>query len=427
MRIREALEKGEGAEVKLRGWVYRQRASKNIAFVVLRDASSTIQCVFKKDNVSEEDFEHASKVNMESSIEVKGTLKEDERAPEGYEVQASEINVVHDAERFPITEEQSTELLLDKRHLWVRSQEITNVMKIRASVIKAAREFFDDRGWFEIQPPLITSSACEGGTTLFEFDYFGDEAYLSQSGQMYAEAMIYSLEKVYCFAPSFRAEKSRTRRHLTEYWHLEPEAAWMNHEENMEVQEEMIAYICNKVAEEREKELKALDRDPEKLKNIETPFERITYTEALEKLNDNGFNLTWGEDFGTKEERFLTKDREQPLIIEKYPLEAKAFYMKTDPDNDKQVLCNDIIAPQGFGEIIGGSERESDNQILIERLKKEGAELDNYEWYLDLRKFGSVPHSGFGLGIERLIRWIADLDHIRDAIPFPRTPRRHSP
>lgn len=427
MRIKQALQAESGAQVELRGWVYRQRASKNVAFVVLRDVSGTIQCVFKQEEVSEADFEAASKVSMESSVKIRGTLVEDERAPTGYEVQADEIEVVGKAERFPITKEQSTEFLLDNRHLWNRSREITNILKVRSTVITSLRQFFDQRGWFEVQPPIITASACEGGTSLFEFDYFGDQAYLSQSGQMYAEALSFSLEKVYCFAPSFRAEKSRTRRHLTEYWHLEPEAVWVEHEQNMKIQEEMIAHVCRQVAEERSEELKKLDRDPQLLKKIEPPFDRITYTEAVDRLNSNNFNLAWGEDFGTKEEKFLTKDRQQPLIIEKYPLEAKAFYMKSDPDNDKQVLCNDMLAPEGFGEIIGGSERETDNEVLIERLKEEGADLDSYEWYLDLRKYGSVPHSGFGLGIERLIRWICDLDHIRDAIPFPRTPRRHAP
>lgn len=427
MRISQALKQGAGSEVELRGWVYRQRASKNIAFVVLRDSSATIQCVFKKDEVDQSTFEQASGLNVESSVKIKGELKEDERAPEGFEVKAEGIEVAHEADRFPITKEQSTSFLLDKRHLWLRSRKLTNTLKLRSTVIKAARDFFDSNGWYEVQPPVITSSACEGGTTLFDLDYFDEDAYLSQSGQMYAEALIYSLDKVYCLAPSFRAEKSRTPRHLTEYWHLEPEAAWVDHEENMEIQEKMISHIIQKVIDERSSELEKLERDVEVLKKIKTPFPRITYEKALEILNEDKFNLSWGEDLGIKEERFLTKDREKPLIVEKYPLEAKAFYMKSDPEDEDVVLCNDMLAPEGYGEIIGGSERETDNQILIDRLKKEGADLDNYEWYLDLRKYGSVPHSGFGLGIERLIRWIADLDHIRDATAFPRTPRRHSP
>ncbi len=382
---------------------------------------------FKKDEVDQSTFEQASDLNVESSVKIKGELKEDERAPEGFEVKAEGIEVAHEADRFPITKEQSTSFLLDKRHLWLRSRKLTNTLKLRSTVIKAARDFFDSNGWYEVQPPVVTSSACEGGTTLFDLDYFDEDAYLSQSGQMYAEALIYSLDKVYCLAPSFRAEKSRTPRHLTEYWHLEPEAAWVDHKENMEIQEKMISHIIQKVIGERSFELEKLERDIEILKKIKTPFPRITYEKALEILNEDKFNLSWGEDLGIKEERFLTKDREKPLIVEKYPLEAKAFYMKSDPEDEDVVLCNDMLAPEGYGEIIGGSERETDNQILIDRLKKEGADLDNYEWYLDLRKYGSVPHSGFGLGVERLIRWIADLDHIRDAIAFPRTPRRYSP
>ncbi|MCJ7450212.1 MAG: asparagine--tRNA ligase [Candidatus Nanohaloarchaeota archaeon QJJ-9] len=427
MYIEEAEEKGEGAEVKLRGWVYRERSSNKVAFVRLRDKTGTIQCVFKEDEVEEETFEKAADIRIESSVEIEGTIHEDERAPTGYEVHASNINVIHNAERFPITDDKSTSFLLDKRHLWIRSGKMRNMMKVRETIIDAARNFFKERGWIEVQPPLITASACEGGSTLFNLDYFGEDAYLSQSGQMYAEALTFSLEKVFAFAPSFRAEKSKTKRHVTEYWHLEPEAAWVDHEENMEIQEKLIEHICQKVVEERSEELEALGRDPEVIASVSAPFDRMTYTEAVEKLQEEGFGIEWGDDFGTPEERFLTEDRKEPLTVEKYPVEAKSFYMKSDPEKPEQVLCDDVIAPEGYGEMIGGSERETDNQVLIDRLKEEGADLDHYTWYLDLRKYGSVPHSGFGLGIERLIRWITDMDHIRDTIPFPRTPNRFQP
>ncbi|MFB6076473.1 MAG: amino acid--tRNA ligase-related protein, partial [Candidatus Aenigmatarchaeota archaeon] len=262
---------------------------------------------------------------------------------------------------------------------------------------------------------------------LFETDYFGDKAYLSQSGQLYLEALIYSLEKVYALTPSFRAEKSRTRRHVMEYWHLEPEAAWVKHEENMEIQEKLLSHACQTIASKHGKELEDLGRSPEMLKKVKPPFDRMSYDKALGILKESGFNLKWGEDFGIKEERYLTNDRETPLIVEKYPLEAKAFYMKEDENNPKVVMCNDVLAPEGFGEIVGASERETKNQVLIDRLNKEGANLDNYGWYLDLRKYGSVPHSGFGVGVERVLRWICDLDHIRDTLPFPRTLNRYYP
>ncbi len=415
-----------GEEVELKGWVYRERDSKNIAFIVLRDSTGTIQAVFKKDE-NPGAFQNALDATLESAVKIKGTLKEDERSPVGYEIEGQNLEIVHKAERFPITEDQSTEFLNDVRHLWIRSKDITNMMKVRHTILDAARQYFDITGAYEVHPPIFTPNACEGGTELFEVEYFDEEAYLSQSVQLYLEALIYSLENVYSLTPSFRAEKSRTRRHLTEYWHLEWEGAWQNHEDNMEMQEELIEFIVDKVVEKNPEELEALGRDPETLKQVEVPFPRMTYTEAVEKLQDEGFDIEWGEDLGTKEERHLTEDRKVPLIITEYPMEVKTFYMKPKPDNPDVVLNNDMIAPEGFGEVIGGSERETDVEALEERIKEQGIPLEDYEWYLDLRRYGSIPHSGFGLGVERLVRWICNQDHIRDTIPFPRTLNRYSP
>lgn len=426
MKISEASEK-EGKKIELKGWIYRHRVGKRNIFIILRDSSGKIQCVFKKGKVGKETFKRASNLKVESSVKIKGKVIKDKRAPGGIEVEGENLEVIHLAKRFPITKDKSTEFLLDVRHLWLRSEKITSVLKIKNEVLKTSRKWLDENGFYEVNPPIITSSACEGGATLFELEYFGEEAYLSQSAQLYLEALIYSLEKVYALTPSFRAEKSRTRRHLMEYWHLEPEAAWVDHEENMKIQEKLISYVCKKVGTTCKDELKKLGRNPKDLENVKPPFKKITYNEALELLKENDFDIEWGEDFRTKEERFLTKDKKIPLIVEKFPLEAKAFYMKENPEDSETVLCNDILAPEGFGEIIGGSERETKNKILIERLKREGANLKDYEWYLDLRKYGSVPHSGFGLGIERLLRWICKLEHIRDAIPFPRTLNRYYP
>ncbi len=414
-----------GQQVRLRGWVYRQRASKDVAFVVLRDASDRLQCVFKKDSVSEDVFEKAASLPIESAVIIEGNVREDERAPTGLELDASSLEIIHEAERFPITRDKSEDFLLDVRHLWLRSQKLTSMMKIKHTFFRAAREFLMNQHFYEVQPPLITASACEGGSTLFSLDYFGDEAYLSQSGQLYAEALIYALERVFCFAPSFRAEKSRTKRHLMEYWHLEPEMTWYSHEDNIQLQIALLQYVCNQIATYNQKELKFFGRDPHTLYNVQ--FDRMTYDDAVKQLQEQGFNVSSGVDFGSNEEYSLTAESPRFLIVERYPLEIKAFYMKTDPQYPHIALCNDVLAPEGYGEIIGGSERETDNRLLIQRLQEEGQDLDDYEWYLDLRKYGSVPHSGFGMGVERVIRWICDLDHIRDATPFPRTLTRYYP
>ncbi|NUN11561.1 asparagine--tRNA ligase [Candidatus Micrarchaeota archaeon] len=427
IEIAEVLEgKHEGKKVKIRGWIYRTRSSGGLAFVVVRDSSGIIQCAVKKNAVHEKHFEDATKALIESAVIVSGTVKKDDRAPTGFELQADSFEVIHFSEVFPISKDQSTEFLLDVRHLWIRSQELNAVMKIKATTLKAFREFFDKKKYYEVTPPIITSSAAEGGSTLFEFNYFGKKAYLSQSAQLHLEALIFSLEKVYAITPSFRAEKSRTIKHLTEYWHIEGEEAHLSFTELQEFLEEMISFVCQKVASTNEKELKLLGRDAGELKKIKAPFPKLTYAEALEKLSKKGRKLKYGDDFGVEEELLLTEDLDVPLFITNWPKEIKAFYMKESKDG-KTVHGVDILAPKGFGEIVGGSERETDVNILISKLKHEGADLKEYEWYLDLRRFGSVQHSGFGLGTERFVRWICGLEHIRDTTPFPRVINRAYP
>lgn len=331
------------------------------------------------------------------------------------------------SEPFPITEYQSTELLLDQRHLWIRSREQTAVMRVKAAMLRGGREWFHENDYVEVTPPMITGVASEDSTQLFQIKYFDRIAFLSQSAQFYLESLIFSCERVWTLTPSFRAEKSRTPRHLAEYWHLEMEAAWVDNEGNMKVQEELVAAMLECAADECPAELQLLGRDPATLRKIAPPFDRMPYAEAMEYLQKNGFDALWGSDLGAVEERALTKDRETPLFIVNYPKELKPFYMKGNPDDPRTYKNSDLLAPEGYGEIIGGSERETDNALMIERLKDKGESLDNYQWYLDLRKYGSVPHSGFGLGLERMVTWVCKLEHIRDSIPFPRTVARVYP
>jgi len=417
--------KYEDQEVNVRGWIYRTRSSGKIAFITVRDSSGIIQITVAKNDVEEKDFEAAKKALIESSVAVNGVIAKDERAPGGYEIRAKKFELVGKADKFPITEHQSEELLLDNRHLWIRSRELMNVMKIKASLLKYCREWFNENNFYEVTPPTITPNACEGGTTLFEFNYFDKKAYLSQSAQLYLEALIYSLERVWSLTPSFRAEKSKTRRHLAEYWHLEAEEAWIGNEENMSIQEELISHVCQKLAKEDKDELVFFKRETRTLKNIEPPFERIKYEKAVEILKNKGFDFKYGMDFGVKEETALCSDIEKPVFITNFPKTVKPFYMKEA--DELTYLCADLLAPEGYGEIIGGSERETDYNKLVERMKEQNMNMKDYEWYLDLRKYGSVPHSGFGLGVERIIRWLCKLEHIRDAVPFPRTINRVYP
>ncbi len=421
------LGKCNGNKVKVRGWAFRARASNNLAFIVVRDSSGVIQCAFKKESIPADVFEKAKGIYVESSLSATGMVREDIRAPGGFELTCDGIEVICQGAAFPIAKDQSTEFLLDTRHLWLRSQKLTNIMKARYRILGLLREFFDTNGFFEVAPPIITKAGCEGGSTLFEVNYFGDKAYLTQSSQLYAEIYITSLEKVYVLAPSFRAEPSRTVRHLAEYWHLEPEMAFYNNAMNMELQEKMIEFVCQNMASRYPALVKACGQDPAYLTTIKAPFERISYDKAIEVVNQNGGKMAWGEDFGADEEALLTKGKSLPVFVHNFPKKIKSFYMRPDPEKPDTVLNADMIAPFGHGEIIGGSERIWEYDYLLQRIKEENLDVKNYEWYLDLRKYGSVPHSGFGLGIERLVKWVLNLDHIRDAIPFPRTINRVYP
>jgi len=428
LAVKDALSKSlVGTKIQIRGWIWRTRSSGGIVFAVVRDATGVMQVTVKKDNVPDADFEAASKAGIESSVVIEGEVAEDKRAPGGFEIRATSFQLVGSSEAFPITEYQSTELLLDLRHLWIRSREQNAISRIKDSLIRGAREWFHENGYIEVNPPIITGVAPEDSTTLFQLKYFDRIAYLSQTAQFYLESLIYSLEKVYSLTPSFRAEKSRTPRHLAEYWHLEMEAAWVDNEGNMKVQEELVSAMLHNAVAECSPELKFLKRDPAILQKIEPPFERMKYDEAMEYLQKKGLEVSWGSDLGAIEERELTKDKTIPVFVVNYPKELKPFYMKENPEDPRTYKNSDLLAPEGFGEIIGGSERETDNALLLERLQEKGESLDSYKWYLDLRKYGSVPHSGFGLGMERIVTWVCKLEHIRDAIPYPRTVARVYP
>ena len=428
----------DSGEVSIRGWVYRERKSNKFVFIVLRDSSNIIQCVIKKGSVTDEIFEEASKLLMESSVKFYGEIKKDERAPTGYELFVKDMEIVQIAEPFPITKDQSPEFLLDQRHLWLRSRKMTAMLKIRHTVIGAIHEFFRSNGYYEFEAPIFQPNACEGGSTLFEVKYFQDKVYLAQTWQLYAEAGIFSLEKIYNVSPTFRSEKSKTSRHLAEFWMAEMEAAWMNLEQCSEVGKDEIKFIFEKVLKENKKDLEILGRDITKLMPmVEKEYPTITYTEALKILKEkSGMDVEWGKDLRTIEEEKLMEHFDTPVVVVDYPKEIMAFYKmekKLRPGVDKidapgpVALCFDMLAPEGYGEIIGGSQRDTDIEELMKYIKKEGEDPKNYDWYLDLRRFGSVPHSGYGLGVERVVRWICGFENIKDAIPFPRTMLRKSP
>ncbi|MGC8537901.1 MAG: asparagine--tRNA ligase [Candidatus Micrarchaeia archaeon] len=418
---------GESKEVVVKGWIYRKRSSGGKIFAVVRDRTGIIQCVIDKSAISESAWNAIDSAYLESSIIIRGIVKKDERAPDGVEMEVKDLLVVHSGEQFPITEYQSPEFLLDVRHLWLRSQRMIMAMKARSYVFRYAREFLDKQGFFEITPPLITVAGGETGADLFEVKYFDQKAYLTESSQLYAEAMIYSLEKVYSFAPSYRAEKSRTVKHLAEYWHLEPEIAYFNNAMNMKFQEKLVSSIANKLAKEHSDILKFFNVEPDSLLRIKPPFKRLSYDQAIALLQEKGSDKKWGDDFGVEEEKLLTETEDKPIFVYNWPKAIKAFYMPVNPKDERTVLCADMLAPHGHGEIIGGSEREWRYEELVNRMKELNMNLDNYSWYIDLRKYGSVPHAGFGLGIERVIKWMLNLDHIRDAIPFPRVINRLTP
>lgn len=417
-----------GKEVTIRGWVYRSRSSGKISFIVLRDSTGIVQTVAHSKNFSEEDFNTLSSLTIESSIVLTGTVKEDERAITGYEVNLTGFKLYQRNESFPITKDQSEDFLLDIRHLWLRSREFTAVLKIRSTLFRAFADFYYENGYYQVQTPFMVSTAAEGGSTLFKVPFFGDVVSLSQSAQFYLESLIFSLEKVFTIAPSFRAEKSRTRRHLTEYWHAEMEAAWHENEDLMEVEERMIEYMVQAVVDENAEELKLLGRDIEVLKKIKAPFERIRYGDLMEKASKEwGLDFKYGTDLGADEERELMMHYDKPIFVTHYPADMKSFYHRPDPENPSEVLCHDLLAPEGYGEIIGGGERIWELDVLEKRIEEANLNKEDYYWYLDLRKYGSIPHSGFGLGLDRVCMWVMGLSNIKDAIPFPRTIRRTKP
>ncbi|BDG59444.1 asparagine--tRNA ligase [Caldinitratiruptor microaerophilus] len=434
----EALAAHEGQEVTLRGWVYNYRSSGKIQFVILRDGTGLCQVVLVKGQVPDGVFESARRLTQESAVEVTGTVRADARAPGGFELAARDLTVIHLAEQdYPITlKEHGVEFLLDHRHLWLRTPRQVAILRIRHEITRAIREFLDGRGFVCTESPILMGTAAEGTTTLFQTQYVsGEPAFLSQSGQLYVEATAAALGKVYTFGPTFRAEKSKTRRHLIEFWMVEPEMAFCTHEENMKLQEELVTHVVESVLRNRQRELETIGRDLEPLKRVQPPFYRLTYEEALEVLREEHARtpdaewepVPWGEDFGAPHEATLSRRFDRPVFIERYPAKVKAFYMQPDPDRPELVLNDDLLAPEGYGEIIGGSQRIHDLEVLKQRIREHNLPEDAYQWYIDLRRFGSVPHSGFGLGIERLVAWICGLEHVRETIPFPRLLNRLYP
>ena len=416
-------------EVTLKGWLYNKRSSGKVKFVILRDGTGLLQCVYFKGNVSEEVFELADRIGQESAIEVTGKVKVEPRAPGGFELDATGFKLISEAHDYPITpKEHGVEYLMDHRHLWLRSTKQTAILRIRHRLVKAIRDFFDNKGFTLMDPPILTPAACEGTSTLFETEYFDlGKAYLTQSGQLYAEAGAMALGKVYTFGPTFRAEKSKTRRHLTEFWMVEPEVAFADLNDDMDLAEEFLEYIVQTVLKDKEEELKVLERDITLLKNVKKPLPRIFYDEAIDILKKNQIEFEYGNDLGATDETVISNQFDRPVMVHHYPSEVKAFYMKHDPLNDKFALAVDVLAPEGYGEIIGGSQREDDYETLLARIKEHNLPQEAFEWYLDLRRYGSVPHSGFGLGLERTVAWICGLDHVRETIPFPRMIYRNTP
>ncbi len=415
-----------GKEVTLRGWVYRRRKSGKILFLILRNSGAIIQCIFEEKVLGPELFEQARQVTIESSVEVVGTVREEPRSPGGLELAGKDIKIIGLSEVFPITRDQSVSFLLDKRHLWLRSRKLTAVMQIKATLFEAARDWFKQHSYLEVQCPMFITAAVEGGSTLFKMKYFDKEAFLTQSSQFYLETLIYSLGKVYTIAPSFRAEKSRTVRHLTEFWMLEAEAPFIDLNKDIEIQEALLFHMCQAVLKTHSAELKLLERDPSELQ-FDLPMERISYTEAIDELHNAGHEIEWGQDLGAEDERALTMNRKSPVFVYDYPAEAKAFYHKLSDSNPKVVSCADCLAPEGHGEIIGGGQRIHALDELIQRIREGDLNPKDYEWYIDLRKYGTVPHAGFGLGMERLVKWICKLESIRDTIAYPRDMRRVYP
>jgi asparaginyl-tRNA synthetase len=426
----EALKHHLDREVTLRGWLYNRRSSGKVHFLLIRDGTGLCQCVASKADLGDEAFAAADHLGQESSLEVTGIAREDRRAPGGIELTLKSFKLIAAANDYPITpKEHGVAFLLDLRHLWIRSARQHAILRIRSEVEAACRDFFHERGFVLFDAPILTPTSCEGTTNLFEIDYFGErKAYLTQSGQLYAEAGALAFGKVYCFGPTFRAEKSKTRRHLTEFWMVEPEVAFFTLDEDMQLAEDFVSSILARVLDRRREELKILERDVSLLeKAAATPYPRITYDEALARLKTKGFEVRWGDDLGADEETALSAEFDRPVLVHRYPAECKAFYMKRDPARPEVALCVDMLAPEGYGEIIGGGQREDDYETLKGRILHHGLPLEPFSWYLDLRRYGSVPHAGFGMGIERAVSWICGIHHVREAIPFPRMLERIEP
>jgi len=416
-------------DVHIHGWLHHKRSSGGVQFLVIRDGTGIIQGTLRKGEIDEKTFDKIDKLLIESAVEIKGAVKKDKRAPGGYEISVKDIKVLYESrEEFPIAKKyHGPEFLMDYRHLWLRSEKMQAMLKIRSKILEATREWFLSHGYIEFQSPIMITAACEGGSTLFELKYFDKKAYLTQSWQLYAEAAIYSVGKIFTIAPSFRAERSRTRRHLTEYWHIETEEPWCDLECIIKVAEGLVTHMLHKIAKELPKELEMYGRDPKDLLKIKPPFKRLTYSEALEILEKEGVKCVWGEDLTWEQQKVLSLKFKEPFFITHFPKVAKAFYHMPDPKRPEVTLSVDLQAPEGYGELVGGGQRIHDLDEMLKRIKEDGLKEEDYQFYIDLRKYGSVPHAGFGLGLERLIMWICKLEHIRDAIPFPRTLTRIYP
>jgi asparaginyl-tRNA synthetase len=411
-----------GQPVTLRGWLHNRRSSGKIHFLTVRDGSGFIQCVMTKQAVGEEAFKQADHLAQETSLIVDGSVRADTRAPGGFEIDVTGLQVVSDSQNFPISpKEHGVDFLMDRRHLWIRSQRQQAILRVRHEVINAVRDFFNERGFVLADTPIFTPAACEGTTTLFPVQYFDNEtAYLTQSGQLYNEANAMALGRVYCFGPTFRAEKSKTRRHLTEFWMVEPEMAYATLDDVIDLAEGLVVSVIQRVLDRRQPELKVLERDTSKLQNVKAPFPRLSYDDAVKLLKEKGLPFEWGGDFGAPDETAVSENFDRPVCVHRYPSAIKAFYMKPDPDRPDVALCVDVLAPEGYGEIIGGGQRIDDYDLLVARIAEHKLPKEAFEWYLDLRRFGSVPHGGFGMGIERVVSWICGIDHLREAIPYPR-------
>ena len=425
----EDIARHAGQRVVIRGWLHNRRSSGKIHFLTIRDGSGFIQGVMSKAAVDEATFTSADHLTQETSLIVSGIVRADARAPGGYEMDVATMEIVGTSVDYPITpKEHGVDFLMDRRHLWIRTERQHAILRVRAEVIASVRRFFDDRGFILADTPIFTPAACEGTTTLFPVQYFDDTtAYLTQSGQLYNEADAMALGRVYCFGPTFRAEKSKTRRHLTEFWMVEPEVAFATLDDVIELAEGLVSYVVARVLERRMPELKRLERDVSKLENITAPFPRISYDEAVKMLNEKGQPFEWGGDFGAPDETLISSQFDRPVAVHRYPSKMKAFYMEPDPARPEVALCCDVLAPEGYGEIIGGSQRIADYALLMTRIKEHDLPPEAFEWYLDLRRYGTVPHGGFGMGIERVVSWICGLDHLREAIPYARTLNRLYP